>query len=75
MTRNVGQTDRILRIVAGILIIAAGVYSQSWLGLIGIIPLFTGATGWCPLYTPLRISTVGEKPQQQKPYVKSQSRL
>ncbi|NTW50245.1 MAG: DUF2892 domain-containing protein [Chlorobiales bacterium] len=74
MTNNVGQIDRILRIVAGLVIIAAGIYFGSWLGAIGIIPLFTGSTGWCPLYTPLGISTTGDKPQQ-KPVIKSQTRL
>lgn len=74
MTNNVGQIDRILRIVAGLLIIAAGVYYGSWLGAIGIIPLFTGSMGWCPLYGPLGISTSQEK-SQQKPHIKSQSRL
>ena len=48
MPTNVGQTERVIRIVAGLLILAAGAYFQSWLGLIGLVPLATGAIGTCP---------------------------
>jgi hypothetical protein len=57
MKCNVGGIDRTLRIVAGLAIIAAGIYFQSWLGVIGVIPIFTGTTGWCPAYLPFGIST------------------
>ena len=57
MKANVGGIDRILRLVAGAGIIAWGVYAQSWWGAVGIIPLFTGGTGWCPAYLPFGIST------------------
>lgn len=57
MKCNVGKEDRIARIVIGICIIGAGVYFQSWLGAIGVIPLITAALGWCPLYVPLGISS------------------
>jgi hypothetical protein len=38
-------------------IIALGVVFQSWWGAIGLIPLFTGTTRWCPVYLPFGIST------------------
>lgn len=57
MEKNVGQIDRTLRLVAGIAIIAAGLYLKSWWGLIGIVPLFTGTTRWCPAYLPFGLST------------------
>jgi len=57
MKCNVGKTDRIIRIVLGIIIIAAGLYYQSWWGLIGAVPLLTAALGWCPAYLPFGIST------------------
>ena len=50
MKHNVGKIDRILRIIVGIIILAAGFYFHSWWGLIGIIPLFTALLSWCPLY-------------------------
>ncbi|MFO0907153.1 MAG: DUF2892 domain-containing protein [Isosphaeraceae bacterium] len=57
MTCNVGTTDRILRIVAGLAIIGAGVAFQSWWGLIGLVPLATGLLRWCPAYVPVGINT------------------
>jgi hypothetical protein len=57
MTQNVGGVDRIVRIVAGLAIMAAGIYFQNWWGAIGIVPLLTGALGWCPAYLPFKIST------------------
>lgn len=57
MNCNVGGLDRKLRIIIGIAIIATGIYAQSWLGVIGVILLLTGAIGWCPAYLPFGIST------------------
>jgi sulfite exporter TauE/SafE len=65
MKKNMGKTDRTLRIIAGIIILAAGLYLKSWWGLIGLIPLGTALIGWCPLYVPFKIST-GEKDGAQK---------
>lgn len=48
--KNVGSIDRAIRIAAGIVIIGAGVYYQSWWGAIGAVPLLTGLIGWCPPY-------------------------
>ncbi|MBN2636158.1 MAG: DUF2892 domain-containing protein [Prolixibacteraceae bacterium] len=58
MKRNVGAIDRLLRIILGLVIAIAGVLFDSWWGLIGIIPLATGLFSFCPLYFPLKISTV-----------------
>lgn len=57
MKVNVGSTDRMLRIIAGIVIIALGVYSQSWWGIIGLVPLLTGLFRFCPLYTMLGMNS------------------
>jgi hypothetical protein len=57
MKRNVGKTDRIIRIILGILIAAAGIIFESWLGLFAIIPIVTALTGRCGLYRPFGIST------------------
>jgi len=57
MDKNVGNTDRLIRIVAGLAIIGAGVVFQSWLGAIGLIPLFTATIRWCPLYVPIKFSS------------------
>ena len=51
MKFNVGGIDRILRVVVGAGLVAATVLGAIpvW-GYIGIIPLVTGAVGFCPLY-------------------------
>ena len=57
MKCNVGTVDRLLRIILGLIIAILGVVFDSWLGLIGIIPLATGLFRWCPMYLPFKIST------------------
>ncbi|MBC7952653.1 MAG: DUF2892 domain-containing protein [Rhodospirillaceae bacterium] len=60
MNKNVGGIDRILRIAAGIALIALAVTGTVgvW-GYIGVVPLLTGIIGWCPAYLPLGIKTCG----------------
>ena len=58
MTRNMGGTDRILRIVLGLALIVmtlTGVIG-AW-GWLGLIPLATAAFGFCPLYKMLGMNT------------------
>ncbi len=57
MKKNMGITDRWVRVVIGLAIIAVGIYFKSWWGLIGIIPLATSLISTCPLYLPFGIST------------------
>jgi len=57
MKQNSGGVDRILRIVVGGVVIAAGVYYQSYWGAIGLVPLLTGFMGLCPAYLPFGLST------------------
>ena len=57
MKKNVGSADKIIRIVLGVLILGWGIFAQSWLGLIGIVPLATGLMASCPAYSLLGLST------------------
>ncbi|MCB1537733.1 MAG: DUF2892 domain-containing protein [Rhodospirillales bacterium] len=57
MKQNVGNIDRALRIVAGVVIIGVGIYMKSWWGAVGIVPLGTGLVRFCPAYLPLGLST------------------
>ncbi len=60
MNPNVGNTDRIIRIVAGILLLSAFVFIEGnlrWLGIIGLVPLLTGIFRWCPAYSLLGANT------------------
>jgi hypothetical protein len=58
MTKNEGNLDRAARVVGGIaLITLAATGTVGVWGWIGIVPLATGALGWCPLYTVLGFNT------------------
>ena len=58
MKKNAGNIDRAVRVVAGLAILSTAVVGpQTPLGYIGVIPLATGALGWCPLYTLFGFST------------------
>jgi len=57
MNKNIGNIDKVLRIVVSIIIIVYGLINQSLLGLIAIVPLATALVSWCPLYTILGIKT------------------
>jgi hypothetical protein len=61
MKCNVGKVDRIIRVLIGVGLLAIGIYFNSWWGAIGLIPLFTAAVGWCPLYLPIGLSTCSPK--------------
>ncbi|MBU2888484.1 YgaP family membrane protein [Celeribacter halophilus] len=61
MKKNVGNLDRILRIVVGLALLLGFFLnpgaSLRWLYLIGIIPLVTGLMSSCPLYSIFGINT------------------
>jgi hypothetical protein len=63
MKRNVGQTDRIIRVIVGIALLALGFFGNisGWLGwvlmILGAILLVTGIIGFCPIYALLKTST------------------
>ncbi len=58
MQCNVGKTDKLLRIGAGIALLGLGASGViGWWGLIGLVPLTTGLLNWCPAYTLLGIKT------------------
>jgi hypothetical protein len=60
--KNEGTLDRVLRVVAGLVLISlVFVGPQTAWGWIGIVPLVTGAVGSCPLYSILGINTCGTK--------------
>ena len=63
MSNNVGTTDRIVRVVVGLLLIAFAIplgFPQTgwnWFGWIGVVPLLTGLLGTCPAYSLIGLST------------------
>lgn len=61
MEANVGKTDKIIRIVAGVLLLSmVFVGPQTLWGLIGIVPLATAFINFCPAYKLLGMNTLGK---------------
>ncbi|MCC2637025.1 MAG: hypothetical protein K0Q68_744 [Moraxellaceae bacterium] len=62
MERNIGDIERVVRVLAGLGILSlVFVGPQSLWGLVGVVPIFTGLSGWCPPYQLLGISTCKRK--------------
>jgi hypothetical protein len=58
MKKNIHPIERVVRILIGLgLISMAFVGPQSLWFLLGIVPVLTGLSGWCPPYQMLGIST------------------
>ena len=62
MTKNIGNIERIIRIVGGLILIAlAATGTVGVWGWLGLVPLATGLVGWCPPYSLLGINTCKNK--------------
>jgi hypothetical protein len=61
MKKNIGSTDRIIRVIGGLLVIFIGIYFKSWWGVIGVLPIITAIIGWCPAYVPFGINSCKTK--------------
>lgn len=61
MCRNVGGTDRITRTILGLCMVYGGIIfheaTSCALSIVGLILLFSGLRGWCPLYAIFGAST------------------
>jgi hypothetical protein len=58
MQINEGKADRIIRVILGIgLLSLVFVGPQSVWGFVGVVPLFTGLFGFCPLYKVFGLNT------------------
>ncbi|MGA0025675.1 MAG: YgaP family membrane protein [Burkholderiales bacterium] len=64
MTKNVGNTERVIRAIVGLGLLSLIVILEGnarWWGLIGLVPLLTAAFGYCPPYAMLGINTCAKK--------------
>jgi len=68
MVKNIGTADRVIRLVIGLVIIAAGIYFKSWWGLLGLVSVGTALVSFCGLYTLLGISTCKRAQQDSSLY-------
>jgi len=64
MKSNIGQTDKVIRIILALAIAAIGIYFKSWWGLLALLPLITTAISFCPLYKILGVNTCSQKSVQ-----------
>jgi len=68
MKANVGNTDRALRIVAGLVLIALALTGTIGLwGWIGVVLVATGLMRVCPAYLPFGLNTCSTKHDSSKP--------
>jgi len=58
MKPNVGGIDRIVRIAAGVILLALTLTGTiGWWGWLGIVSLVTGLVRWCPIWAALGVNT------------------
>lgn len=66
MRKNMGTIDRVIRVALAVLVAVLYFTGQISgtaalvLGIFAVIFVITSAIGFCPLYVPLNISTVGK---------------
>jgi hypothetical protein len=64
MSCNVGTIDRTFRIVLGLALLSlVFVGPQTLWGLIGLVPLLTGLTKFCPAYSISGVNTCASRPR------------
>ena len=57
MEKNVGKTDKIIRVTVAVIAAYLGYTISPWFYIITAIGLLTAATGFCALYPLLKINT------------------
>ncbi len=62
MTQNIGGVERIVRVLLGLVMVVLSLTGQIgvW-GWLGLVPMATGLSGWCPPYSLLGINTCKNK--------------
>jgi hypothetical protein len=58
MKKNIHPIERVLRVIVGLVLISFAFIGPAnlWF-LLGIVPVLTGLSGWCPPYQILGINT------------------
>ncbi len=60
MKKNVGGVDKIVRLIAAVIIFALYFVlpeNLKWVSLLGVVPMVTAFMGFCPLYPLFKINT------------------
>ena len=64
MTRNIGNTERVIRIIVGLGLLSLIFLLEGnarWWGLIGLGPIVTAVIGYCPPYAWFGINTCAKQ--------------
>ena len=72
--QNVGTTDKIIRIVVGLILVYLGYIISPWIYVLAIIVLLTAAMGYCCLYSLLGINTCPMKKQENQKTTKKKNK-
>ncbi|HEX7479134.1 MAG TPA: DUF2892 domain-containing protein [Polyangiales bacterium] len=54
---NEGKIDRTIRVILGVGLLGFGLVAKNPVGFVGLVPLLTGAVGFCPLYRLIGLQT------------------
>ncbi len=58
---------RFTRIAIGTMFFLFGIYFMTWWGLLGLVPMFMGVTGWCVIYQIFGISSYEAEQKKVSP--------
>ena len=58
MKKNVGNRERVIRVIAGLAILSLAFFGpkSAW-AYLGLVPIVTGLIGWCPPFALFGFST------------------
>ncbi len=60
MVKNIGSTEKIIRILIGLALLSMLFWVEGnarWWGLIGLVPIATALASWCPIWAAFGINT------------------
>jgi hypothetical protein len=69
MFANVGTVDRVVRAIAGVVLISYAAVSHGlvrWIGLVGVVIPITTVVRFCPAYWMARIGSLGKVRTQSR---------
>jgi hypothetical protein len=57
MKCNIGKTERLIRVVGGLMLMGAGIFFGGLWAILGVVVMATALVGWCPVSAMLGISS------------------
>lgn len=66
MKLNVGTGDKAFRTIAGLLIVATGIWQEMLpVSIIGLVIFASGMMSWCPVYALFKINTIDKNKKKK----------